>query len=170
MKKILTSLLVVLSLGTTGFMVIERMRLPDALLSAVSAMALADIPDGLSQMGKLFTVAVVLGSITVIIAGIYRLLNQQGQDDTLTNFFGTEQGRQDIMMKEIKIDKRSPLAGCQKAQILEKHGLVVVGVKHKGGFDVDIPLKMRVKSSSSILVLGTPAAIMAAERKGKQQK
>ena len=54
--------------------------------------------------------------------------------------------------------------------ILEKHGLVVVGVKHKGGFDVDIPLKMRVKSGSSILVLGTPAAIMAAERKGKQQK
>ena len=164
----MVSLLVVLFLGTTGFSVMERMKLPDALLSAVSVMTLADIPSGLSPMGKLFTVAIVLGTLTIIISGVYRKLNpQEGQDETLTNFFGSGSGQQDIIMKELKIDKRSQLAGRQKAQILEKHGLVVVGVKHKGGFDVDVPLKMKVNNGSSILVLGTPAAVLAAEKKSK---
>ena len=166
LKKILASLLTVVLLGTFGFITIEGMKLPDALLSAVSVMSLAGIPDGLSQMGKLFTTALIVGSISVIVAGIYAMLNPPAQEDEmLTNFFGNSPGQEDLMMKEVKIDKRSPLAGRQKAQILESHGLVVVGIKSKGGFDVNVPLKTRIKSGSSALLLGTPAAIIRLEKK-----
>ena len=170
MKKILASLLIVLLLGTIGYALVERMKLPDALLSAVSVMSLSDVPTGISPMGKLFTTALIIGSISIIVAGIYRMLNPPSQEDEmLTDFFGTSSNQENLMMKELKVDKRSPLAGHQKAQILEKHGLVVVGVKHKGGFDVNVPLRMKVKSGSSVLVLGTPAALLNAEKKRKSR-
>ena len=166
LKKILASLLIVLLLGTFGFITIEKMKLPDALLSAVSVMSLADIPAGMSPMGKLFTTALIIGSISIIVAGIYAMLNPPAQqDEMLTNFFGTSPEQENLMMKEVKVDKRSPLAGRQKAQILESHGLVVVGIKSKGGFDVNVPLKTRIKSGSSALLLGTPAAIIRLEKK-----
>ena len=168
LKKILASLLIVLLLGTVGYALVERMKLPDALLSAVSVMSLADIPSGMSPIGKLFTTALIIGSISIIVAGIYTLINPPAQEDEmLTNFFGSSKEQENLMMKEVKVDKRSQLAGKQKVQILEKYGLVVVGIKHKGGFDVDVPLRTRIKSGSSILVLGTPAALLNAEKKSK---
>ena len=112
-------------------------------------------------------IALIIASISIIIAAVYKFFNPPIEEDeeALSGFFSSAQGsQQNLIMKELKVGKGSPLAGQQKAQVIQKYGVVVVGIKHKGGFDIDVPLSARVKSGSSILVLGTPATVMAAEK------
>ncbi len=163
MRKILAALVAVLVLGTLGYALIEDMNFADSLLSAVSVMATVSSPQDLSQPGKLFTAALIVSSVGLIIAAIARLLSPPTQEEEgmLTDFFGS--GNENLVMKEVKIGKA--LSGLNKEAILERYGAVVVGVKHKGGFDINAPLGMKVKGGSSVLLLGTPAALMRIERK-----
>ncbi len=169
MKKVFAALVAVLVVGTVGYVLVEKMQFPDALLSAVSVMATVGVPQGLTAAGKLFTTALVIASIGIVIAAVYRFFNPPVEEDegALSGFFSSPSQSQNLMMKELKVGKGSPLAGLQKAQVIQKYGVIVVGIKHKGGFDIDVPLGTRVKSGSSVLVLGTPATIISVERKRK---
>lgn len=169
MKRVLAALVAVLILGTVGYVLIEKMPFADAALSAVSVMTTTGLPQNLSASGKLFTAALIIASISIIVAALIKFFSPtvRGEDDTLTNFFGASPEDQGLIMKEVKVRSGSSLAGLQKSQIIQRHGVVVVGVKHKGGFDINAPLSMRVKAGSTVLILGTPATAMAVERKKK---
>lgn len=166
MKRVLSALAAVLALGTVGYFIIEKMAFPDAFLSAVSVMATVGVPAGLSTGGKLFTAILIMSSIGLVIAAIARLvIKPPEEEELLTGFFRPGSGSERMIMKEVKVSGSSPLSGLSKAQVLQNHGLVVVGLKSKTGFDVDIPLKAKVKSGSSVLLLGSPAALLGIERK-----
>ncbi len=170
LKRVLAALVAVLVLGVFGYVLIEKMPFADAALSAVSVMTTTGTPQNLSASGKLFTAALIIASIGVIAAALVKFFRPQAiaEDDALTNFFGTSPDDQGLIMKEVKVRSGSPLAGLQKSQIIQRHGVIVVGVKHKGGFDINAPLSMRVKAGSTVLILGTPATILGIERKRKQ--
>lgn len=162
MREIVAAVLAVLVLGTVGYAVIGNMSLVDAVFSTVSVVATVNTPEGLSDSGKLFTAALLIVSIGVWITAVVRFLNPPVEgEDVLTGFFAPEQ--EGFIMKEIRIG--SSLAGMRKAQILQQHGVIVVGVKKKSGFDIDAPATMRVKKGSSVLVMGAPAAIIGLEKK-----
>lgn len=170
MKKVLAALVAVLVVGTVGYVLVEKMQFPDALLSAVSVMATVGMPQGLTSAGKLFTAALIIASVSIIVTAVYRFFSPPVEEDeeALSGFFSSAQeSRQNLIMKELKVGKGSPLSGQQKAQVIQKYGIVVVGIKHKGGFDIDVPLTARVKSGSSVIVLGSPATILGVERKRK---
>ncbi|MBI2143666.1 hypothetical protein HYU17_00750 [Candidatus Woesearchaeota archaeon] len=169
MKKALAALAAVLVLGTIGYVLIEKMPFQDALLSAASVMATEGTPQGLSTPGKLFTTALIIASVAAIVAAVVKFLNPpvEGEEEALTGFFSSAPQKENLIIKEFKANKGSPLAGLQKRQILEKFGAVVVGVKSKGGFDIDTPLTAKIKSGSNVLLLGSPAVIMGVERKRK---
>ena len=167
----LVALVAVLVLGTFGYVLIEKMPLPDAALSAVSVMTTTGAPQNLSASGKLFTAALIIASIGLIIAALTRFFGPpaRNEEEMLTSFFGTTQQGQSLIMKEVNATSGSPLAGLQKSQVLQKYGVVVVGVKHKGGFDIDVPLNMRIKAGSTVLLLGTPATIIGVEKRRKSR-
>lgn len=143
------------------------MQLPDAFLSTVSVMATVGIPAGLSTAGKLFTAALIIASVALVIAAVAKLVAKPAEEqELLTGFFSTP-GSEGMIMKEVKVGKA--LAGQTKAQILQNFGAVIVGVKNKAGFEVDIPLKMRVKAGSSVLLLGSPASLLRIE-KGRKSR
>ncbi|MBI2176669.1 two pore domain potassium channel family protein [Candidatus Woesearchaeota archaeon] len=169
MKKVFAALVAVLAVGTVGYVLIEKMQFPDALLSAVSVMATVGIPEGLTAAGKLFTTALIIASVSIIITAVYRFFNppvEEGEE-ALSGFFSQAPQPENLLMKELSITGKSPLAGLQKGQIIQKYGVVVVGVKRKGGFDINVPLTARVKSGSSVIVLGSPATILGVEKKRK---
>ncbi len=169
MKKVFAALVAVLVVGTVGYVLVEKMRFPDALLSAVSVMATVGMPQNMTASGKLFTTTLIIASVSVILTAIYRFLNPpvEEAEEALSGFFSSAGASEQMIMKELSINSKSPLAGLQKGQIIQKYGVVVVGIKHKGGFDIDVPLTARVKSGSSVLVLGSPATIIGVERKRK---
>ncbi len=171
MKKVLAALVAVLVLGTFGYVLIEKMPFADAALSAVSVMTTTGIPQNLSSSGKLFTAALIIASIGIIVAAVVKFLSPQAaaEEEMLSGFFGTTPQDQGLIMKEVKVSSGSSLAGLQKSQIIQKHGVIVVGVKRKGGFDINAPLSMRVKAGSTVLLLGTPATILGIERRRKQR-
>ena len=169
MKKVFAALVAVLAVGTVGYLLVEKMQLPDALLSAVSVMATVGVPQNLTATGKLFTTALIIASVSIIITAVYRFFSppvEEGEE-ALSGFFGQAPQSENLIMKELSISSKSPLAGLQKGQIIQKYGVVVVGVKRKGGFDINVPLNSRVKSGSAVIVLGSPATILGVERKRK---
>lgn len=164
MRKVLSALVAVAILGVIGYILLEKMPFPDAFLSTVSVMATVGIPAGLSTAGKLFTAALVIASVAVIINAIANFFAKpDDEEELLTGFFSSPS--EGMIMKEVKIGKGSPLAGLTKSQVLQNYGAVIVGVKNKAGFDVDVPLNMKVKAGSSVLLLGSPAALLRVERK-----
>ncbi len=168
MKQVLSALAAVLALGTAGYLLIEKMAFPDAFLSAISVMATVGVPANLSTGGKLFTAILIMSAIGLVIAAVARLVAKpEEEEELLTGFFGPGSGSERMIMKEVKVPNGSPLSGLSKAQVLQNHGFVVVGIKSRAGFDVDIPLKARVKAGSSVLLLGSPAALIGIERKKK---
>lgn len=169
MKKVFAALVAVLVVGTVGYVLIEKMQFPDALLSAVSVMATVGTPQNMTAAGKLFTTALIVASLSVIVTAIFRFFSPpvEKDEEALSGFFSPAGASEQMIMKELNVSSKSPLAGLQKGQVIQKYGLVVVGVKHKGGFDLDVPLTARVKSGSTILVLGSPATILGVEKKRK---
>ena len=170
LKKVLAALVAVLVLGTFGYVLIEKMPFADAALSAVSVMTTTGAPQNLSASGKLFTAALIIASIGIIVSALLKFFGPQArnEDEMLTGFFGTSPQDQSLIMKEVKVNSGSSLAGIRKSQIIQNYGVIVVGVKRKGGFDINAPLSMRVKAGSTVLLLGTPAMIMGVERKKKR--
>ena len=171
MKKVFGALVAVLVVGTIGYSIIEKMPLLDALLSTVALMGTISMPQGLTAAGKLFTIALIIASFSLILTAIFRFLNppvEEGEE-AVSGFFGSASQSENLIMKELKVGSGSALAGLQKAQIIQKYGIVVVGIKHKGGFDIYVPLNSRIKSGSSVLVLGSPATIIGSEKRRKQK-
>ncbi len=169
MKKVFTALVAVLVVGTIGYAITEKMPFLDALFSTIALMGTIAVPQGLTSAGKLFTIALIIGSFSLILTAIFRFLNppvEEGEE-ALSGFFSSAPQSENLIMKELSISSKSPLAGLQKGQIIQKYGVVVVGIKHKGGFDIYVPLNSRVKSGSSVIVLGSPATIIGVERKRK---
>ncbi len=171
MKRVLAALVAVLVLGTLGYSLIEKMPLPDAVLSTVSVMTTTGAPQNMSTSGKLFTAALIIASISLIVAAVAKFLNPPvaQEEELLSGFFGTAPEDHGLIMREVSVGSGSSLAGLQKSQIIQRHGVIVVGVKRKGGFDINAPLSMRVKAGSTVLILGTPATILGIERKKKQK-
>lgn len=169
MKKVFAALVAVLAVGTVGYVLVEKMRFPDALLSAVSVMATVGMPQGLTSVGKIFTAALIIASVSIIVTAVYRFFSPPVEDgeEALSGFFSSAPQSESLIMKELKVGRGSPLAGLQKAQVIRKCGVVVVGIKRKGGFDIDVPPGSRIKSGSAVLVLGSPATILGVERKRK---
>ena len=166
MKKIIAAVCAMVVIGVLGYAYIEKMAPPDALLTTVSVMTTAGAPHTLSQQGKLFTSALILMSVGLLIAAVAQLLNPKptGEEELLTGFFGGN-GDEKMVMKELAVSKASPCANKRKADIIQKHGVVVVGIKRKGGFDIDVPLSAKIPAGSSVLVLGSPATILGVEKK-----
>ena len=172
MKKVFGALVAVLAVGTVGYAIIEKMPFLDALLSTVALMGMIALPQGLTAAGKLFTVALIIASFSLILLAIFRFFNPPVEEDeeAISGFFSSASAGEHMIMKEMNVSSKSPIAGLQKAQVIQKYGIVVVGIKHKGGFDIDVPLTARIKSGSSVLVLGSPATIIGAEKKRKQKR
>ncbi len=169
MKKVFAALVAVLAVGTVGYVLVEKMQFPDALLSAVSVMATVGVPQDLTPAGKLFTTALIIASVSIIITAVYRFFSPpvEESEEALSGFFSSAPQSENLIMKELSIGSKSPLAGLQKAQVIRKYGVVVVGIKRKGGFDIDVPPGSRIKSGAAVLVLGSPASILGVERKRK---
>jgi len=165
LKKALFALAAVLALGTTGYLATEGMRLPAALLSSAAVMSMAAIPQQLSTAGQVFTVALIISSLAAWVALFVSFFTPPAkeQEDALTGLFTSPSDG--LIMKTAKVSGKSAIAGLTKAQILERHGAVVVGLKHNGGFDINLPITARVRVGSEVLLLGTPATILATERK-----
>lgn len=168
MGKVLSALVVVIVLGILGYMMIEKMPFADALFSAVSVMTTVGAPSGLSTAGKLFSSALMIASVAVIVTAVASFSAKPAEEEELLTGFFSSPG-EGMIIKEVKAGKGNSLSGQTKAQILQDFGAVVVGVKNKAGFEVDIPLKMRVKAGSSILLLGSPAALLRVE-KGRKSR
>ncbi|MBI2550263.1 TrkA C-terminal domain-containing protein [Candidatus Woesearchaeota archaeon] len=169
MRKVLGALLAVLALGIAGYTFIEKQQFADALLSTAAVMTTTGIPGNLSQPGKLFTAALLLASVGIVVAAVARFFNPPIEDseETLTGFFGAS-GQENLIMKEVSVNKKSSLSGLSKAQILQNYGAVVVGIKHRAGFDINVPLNTKVKSGSTVLLLGSPATLLGVGKKRKR--
>lgn len=169
MKKVFAALVAVLVVGTVGYAIIEKMQFLDALLSTVALMGTIAMPQNLTAAGKLFTIALIIASFSIILTAIFRFFHPPVEEDeeALSGFFGSAPQSENLIMKELSISSKSPLAGLQKGRIIQRYGVVVVGIKRKGGFDINVPLAARVKRGSSVIVLGSPATILGVERKRK---
>jgi len=160
LRKILAALVAVLALGTVGFIAIEKTSVTDALLSTVSIMSTNGIPQFLGTGGKLLAIGLIVASVGLLIALFAKLFGMPLPEgnDSMPDFSGDE----DMMMREAKAGK---LSGMKKQAILEKYSVVVIGIKHRGGFDINIPLSAKIKAGDSVLLMGTPAALLRLERK-----
>jgi hypothetical protein len=157
LKKVLGALVAVLVLGVLGYVFIEDMDLGNAFFSAVLVMSTTGSPLGLSTAGKIFTATLILATLSLAIIGLSKILNPKEEEmQTLTDF--SVPGGDESMMMEFKVGKA--LAGMKKQEILENHGAIVIGVKHRGGFDINIPLNFKLVSGSSVLMMGSPAALI----------
>jgi hypothetical protein len=170
--RVIAGFIAVVILGTIGYFLGESMTLTDAFLSTVSVMTTVGLPQGLSEQGKILSAVLILASVVLAGLALYKLFEPpiKEEEEMLSGFFEPSSTNDEAVMKEVKVGLGNRLAGLQKAQILQKYGVVVVGIKKKNGFDVNVPLTMRVKKDSSVLLLGTPAAIIGVERKKKVVK
>jgi hypothetical protein len=164
LKKILGSLVAVLVLGTVGYALIEQMSFSEAVISTFSVMTTNGLPAGMTTAGKIFTVALSLAAIGLAVTALSRFLNPpigEGADESITNtnIFSPSNG---AMMKEVKM---KVLVGKRKDSILEEYGLMLIGIKHRGGFEINLPLGEKVKSGDSVLLMGNPAAFLNLEKK-----
>ena len=161
-------IIVLFAAGILGFRNSEYESTVDAFHTTVAALTFSSDNSGFSDRGKLLNSALALASVAVI---IWAFVNFHFRGDDVQNhtaeYFKFIPKGEGLVLKEIKISRKSHLAGMKKIELLQKTGTVVMGIKKGNAFQLNIPFNKRLAANSRILVLGAPSQLKEVEREAK---
>ncbi|MFH1181522.1 MAG: potassium channel family protein [Candidatus Woesearchaeota archaeon] len=161
--------LVVIIVGTTGYMLIEHYDLLEALYVTVSVVTTLGLDASLSfsSGGKMFTIFVALCGATLFIfaAGFLadwffsRVTKSRPNEKPEGVDFAAELdffkgSRKDMRIAVAKIPDR-----MRKIDALKRFGVVVIGVEKGKFFDVNVPFAAKLKKGSNVVVMGAEKQI-----------
>jgi hypothetical protein len=166
---LLVSLLVfaITAIGTVGYMLIENFSLVDAIYFAVSVLTTLGIDANhqLSSGGKVFTTFMALSGAMIFIfaAGFLadwffskvtnKMPNEKPSDfaSDLDFFKGSS--------KDMRLSVAKVPMDISKMKILDKYGVVVLGIEKGKYFDVNVPMSAKLKKGSNVIIMGTDKQI-----------
>ncbi len=151
-----------------GFNSFENMSGPDAFYTTVSALTFSGDNSGFSEQGKLLNSLLAIASVAVI---VWAFANFHYKSDDVDNhaqeYFKFIPKGEGLVLKEIKLAKKSHLAGMKKIEVLKKTGTVVMAIKSKNVFQLNIPFNKKLTAGSKALFMGTPSQLKEVEREAK---
>ena len=161
-------IIVLFAAGIIGFSNFESLNTADAFHTTVSALTFSGNSSGFSEQGKLLNSALTLASVAVIVWAFVNF-HFRGDDVShhVTEYFKFIPKDEGLMLKEIKIAKKSHLVGLKKIDILQKTGTVVMAVKKGNAFQLNVPFDLKLAANSKVLVLGTASQFKEVEREAK---
>lgn len=155
--------------GIIGFSSLENLSTVDAFHTTVSALTFSSDSSGFSAQGKLLNSALALASVAVIAWVLINFYHQNQTESTKAEeYFKLMPQDEGLVLKEIKIEAKSHLAGLRKVQVLQKTGTVVLGVKKGGIFEIGVPMERVMAAGSSILILGSELQLKEVEKEAKK--
>ena len=160
--------IVLFAAGIIGFRNFESFSGADAFHTTVAALTFSGSSSGFSEQGKLLHSVLALASVAVIVWAFVNF-HFRGDDDThhVAEYFKVIPKDENLILKEIKIAKKSHLAGMKKMDVLQKIGVVVMAIKQGSVFQLNIPFQKKLTANSKILVLGSPSQLKEVEREAK---
>jgi len=161
-------ILVLFIAGMIGFNNLENLSGADSFHTTVAALTFSSHSSGFSEQGKLLNSALAIASVAVI---VWAFVNFHFKGDDVSHhaqeyfkFIPKDEG---LVLKEIKLAKKSHLAGMKKIEVLQKTGTVIMGIKNKNVFQLNVPFNKKLSANSKLLVMGTPSQIKEVEREAK---
>ncbi len=162
-------LIALFSGGIIGFKSLESASTTDAFHFTVSALTFSSNSAGFSAQGKLLNSALALASVAVIAWTFINFHHQsQAESGKAEEYFKLMPQDEGLVLKEIKVEAKSHLAGLKKVQILQKTGTVVLGLKKGGSFELGVPMTREIAAGSSMLVLGSESQLKEVEKEAKK--
>lgn len=162
-------LIALFAAGIMGFSSIENVPKADAFHLTVSALTFSSSNSGFSAQGKLLNSALALASVAVIAWALINFHhNNQADSSKAEEYFKLMPQDEGLVLKEIKIEAKSHLAGLKKVQILQKTGTVVLGVKKGSIFELDVPMSREIAAGSTVLFLGAESQLSEVEKEAKK--
>ncbi len=162
-------LIVLFAGGMIGFRSLESVPAADAFHLTVSALTFSSDSSGFSAQGKLLNSALALASVAVIAWALINFHHQNSAESTKAEeYFKLMPQDEGLVLKEIRIEAKSHLAGLRKVQILQKTGTVVLGIKKGGIFELDVPMNREIAAGSTMLALGAESQLKEVEKEAKK--
>jgi len=161
-------IIVLFAAGIIGFKNFENLSCVNAFHTTVSTLTFSGDSSGFSDQGKLLNSALALASVAVIVWAFINF-HFRGDDAShhATEYFKFIPKDEGLMLKEIKIAKKSHLAGLKKIEVLQKTGTVIMAVKKGNAFQLNVPFDTKLAANSKVLVLGSASQFKEVEREAK---
>ena len=159
-------LLVFLFGGIVGFSNFENMGRIEAFHTTIATLTFSGDSSGFSNQGKLFSSILRIASVGVIVWSFvnFHLSDISGDPGRYFRFIPQDEG---LVMREMKINAKSRLAGLKKIEILQKTGTVIFGLKSTNSFRLSVPFEKKIAANSRVLVMGTNLQLKDFEKKAK---
>ncbi len=155
--------------GIIGFSSLENLPTVDAFHLTVSALTFSSDSSGFSAQGKLLNSALALASAAVIAWTLVNFHhNNQADSSKAEEYFKLMPQDEGLVVKEIRVEAKSHLAGLRKVQILQKTGTVVLGIKKGSVFELDVPMSRQITEGSTLLILGAESQLREVEKEAKK--
>ncbi len=162
-------LIVLFAGGIIGFSSLESASTVDAFHLTVSAITFSSDSSGFSAQGKLLNSALALASVAVLAWAFINFHHQSSKESTKAEeYFKLMPQDEGLVLKDVKIEAKSHLAGLRKVQLLQKTGTVVLGVKKGNVFELGIPMNRVLAAGSTILILGSESQLREVEKEAKK--
>lgn len=155
--------------GIIGFSSLEGASKEDAFHLTVSALTFSSDSSGFSAQGKLLNSALALASVAVIAWALINFHHHASAESTKAEeYFKLMPQDEGLVLKEIKVEAKSHIAGLRKVQILQKTGTVVLGVKKGNVFELGVPMNRALAVGSTMLILGSESQLKEVEKEAKK--
>src|SRR3989338_8480112 len=162
-------IIVLFGAGILGFRNFESIATADAFHATVSSLTFSSDSSGFSAQGKLLNSALALASVAVIAWSLINFHHHSSTESTKAEeYFKLMPQDERLVLRELKIEAKSHLAGLRKVQILQKTGTVVLGVKKGNVFELGVPMNRELAVGSTMLVLGSESQLREVEKEAKK--
>jgi len=160
-------LLALVIAGIIGYGNTENLKSVESFHTTIGSLTFSGDSSGFSEQGKLLSTALTLASVAVIVWAFVNFHHTGTASDQATDFFKFIPQDEGLVLKEIKIAKKSHLAGLTKIKILQKTGTVVFAVKKGNSYGLNIAFNKKLTAGSKALFLGTSSQLKEVEREAK---
>lgn len=190
MGKLLSSLVIlilVLVVGTVGYVSLEQMRVIDALYMTVITITTVGFGEihPLSDHGKIFTIFLIMvgiGIFALFVSMFAEWLLQKGvalNNLRKNNHNNVSPEMQEPVSKDVLsflsqdselrmgiIQSKSAYNKKTKIDILGQYGFIIVGLKDKktGNFNLNVPLNKKIKQTDTLLIMGNDQDLKNAKK------
>lgn len=161
-------ILALFAAGIIGFGNFESLKFTDAFHTTVAALTFSSSSLGFSEQGKLLNSALTIASVAVIVWAFVNFQSAGHDVQHAEDFFKFMPQEEGLALKEVKVAKKSHLAGLRKIEVLQRTGTVVMGIKKGGVFELNVPMNRKLAAGTKALFLGAPSQLKEVEKEAKK--
>jgi hypothetical protein len=166
---VLLMAVILISVGTIGYMLVEHYDFLEALYVTVSVVTTLGLDASLSfsSGGKIFTILIALVGATLFIfsAGFLadwffsRVTKKRPNEKPANADFAEDLDFFKGSRKDMRIAVAKVPEAMSKIDVLKRFGVVVIGVEKGKSFDVNVPFSAKLKKDSNVVVMGAEKQI-----------